>query len=101
MHDTPAAREESSRYEIRVQGHLEPRWAVKFDGMNLTTHDDGTTSLTGLVIDQAALHGLLAQLRDIGIPLVSVTPSGAASPTVAARPTPTSPDPAPTTSTGD
>lgn len=101
MHDTPATRKESSRYEIRIQGHLEPRWAIQFDGMTLTTHDDGTTSLTGLIVDQAALHGLLATLRDTGIPLVSVTPSGNASQTVAARPAPTSPAPAPTTSTGD
>lgn len=61
------------QYEIRVNGHLGSRWAAWFDGMNLTTEDDGTTALRGPVVDQAALHGLLLKLRDIGIPLVSLT----------------------------
>lgn len=60
-------------YEIRLQGHLDPRWATRFDGMTLTHSGDGTTLLRGTVADQAALHGLLHQLRDIGLPLVSVT----------------------------
>lgn len=60
-------------YEIRLQGHLDPRWATRFDGMTLTHSRDGTTLLRGPVVDQAALHGLLHQLRDIGLPLVSVT----------------------------
>lgn len=59
--------------EIRLQGHLEPRWASWFDGMTLTQHSDGTTLIHGLVIDQAALHGLLQKVRDIGLPLISVT----------------------------
>ena len=59
-------------YEIRLQGHLDPRWATRFDGMTLTRSSDGTTRLLGPVVDQAALHGLLHQLRDIGLPLVSV-----------------------------
>ncbi len=59
-------------YEIRLQGRLDPRWSSRFDGMTLTT-GDGFTLLTGPVVDQAALHGLLHQLRDIGLPLVSVT----------------------------
>lgn len=59
-------------YEIRLQGHLDPRWATRFDGMTLTCSSDGTTRLRGPVVDQAALHGLLHQLRDIGLPLVSV-----------------------------
>ena len=62
----------ASWYEIRLQGRLDPRWSSRFDGMTLTT-GDGFTLLTGLVVDQAALHGLLHQLRDIGLPLVSVT----------------------------
>jgi hypothetical protein len=70
-------RHEAGRYEIRIQGHLEPRWAGWFDGLSLTTHDsDGTTVIRGPVIDQAALHGLLQKVRDIGLPLVSVTHVG-------------------------
>ena len=61
------------QYEIRVNGHLGSRWATWFDGFNLTTEDGGTTVLRGPVVDQAALHGLLAKLRDLGIPLVSLT----------------------------
>ena len=61
------------RYEIRLKGHLGARWAVRFDGMNLTTRADGTTLIEGPVADQAALHGLLRTLRDLGLPLLSVT----------------------------
>jgi hypothetical protein len=61
----------SGRYEIRLQGRLDPRWAARFDGMTLTT-GDGFTLLAGPVVDQARLHGLLQQLRDIGLPLISV-----------------------------
>ena len=60
-------------YQIRLRGHLASRWAVRFDGMTLTTRPDGTTLIEGPVVDQAALHGLLRTLRDIGIPLLSVT----------------------------
>jgi hypothetical protein len=59
-------------YEIRVEGHLGARWAAWFDGLRLTAEDDGTTVIAGPVVDQAALHGLLQKLRDIGIPLVSL-----------------------------
>lgn len=59
-------------YEIRVAGHLSPRWRAWFDGLTVTTDVDGTTVLRGPVIDQAALHGLLQKLRDMGIPLVSL-----------------------------
>jgi len=61
------------RYEIRLEGRLEPRWLTRFDGMTLTTHDDGSTVLAGPVADQAALHGLLRTLCDLGLPLVSLT----------------------------
>lgn len=61
----------SGWYEVRLQGRLDPRWAARFDGMTLTA-GDGFTLLTGPVADQAALHGLLHQLRDLGLPLVSV-----------------------------
>ncbi len=61
------------RYEIRLQGHLGPRWAAWFDGLTLTNEADGTTALRGPLIDQAALHGALQKVRDTGLPLVSVT----------------------------
>jgi hypothetical protein len=62
----------SPRYEIRLQGRLDPRWAAWFDGLNLTDVSDGTTALRGRVIDQAALHGVLQKVRDTGLPLISV-----------------------------
>lgn len=60
-------------YEITVRGHLGAHWAVWFDGLDLTCTNDGNTVIRGPVVDQAALHGLLAKLRDLGIPLVSLT----------------------------
>jgi hypothetical protein len=60
-------------YEIRIGGRLGARWAPWFDGMSLTTADDGTTVLSGPVADQAALHGVLTRIRDLGLALVSVT----------------------------
>jgi hypothetical protein len=60
------------RYEIRLEGHLEDRWAAWFDGLTLTHDDDGTTVIRGSVVDQAALHGLLAKVRDLGLPLIAV-----------------------------
>ena len=62
-----------SRYEIRVRGHLGTRWAASFDGLSLVHKSDGSTAITGLVADQAALHGLLRKVRDVGLPLLSVT----------------------------
>lgn len=59
-------------YEIRLQGHLGPRWAGWFGGMSITLEDNGDTLLTGPVADQAALHGLLRKVRDLGMPLLSV-----------------------------
>jgi hypothetical protein len=59
-------------YAIRVKGHLDPRRSAWFDGLSLTTEDDGTTTLQGPVADQAALHGVLQRLRDVGLALVSV-----------------------------
>jgi hypothetical protein len=61
------------RYEIRLKGHLDSRWAAWFDGLSLTNESDGTTIIHGPVADQAALYGLLQKVRDIGLPLVSVT----------------------------
>jgi hypothetical protein len=61
------------RYEIRLKGHLDSRWAAWFDGLSLTNETDGTTVIRGPVADQSALHGLLQKVRDLGVPLVSVT----------------------------
>ena len=60
-------------YEIRVEGRLTPRWSAWFDGLTIETDEsDGTTVIGGPVVDQAALHGLLQKLRDVGLPLVSL-----------------------------
>ena len=81
MRDVPTGRTprvpDPERYEIRITGHLAPRWANWFDGMTLTPQDDGTTVIHGPVADQSALHGLLRKLSDLGLPLVSVTPTPA------------------------
>ena len=74
MSDTSAGHsDDPGRYEIRLKGHLGPRWAARFDGLTLTTRADGTTLIEGPVVDQAALHRLLGVLRDLGLPLLSVT----------------------------
>ncbi|MEA4908841.1 MAG: hypothetical protein VB089_14550 [Anaerolineaceae bacterium] len=61
-------------YQIRIQGHLDAQWSEWFEGLSVTLQDNGDTLITGLVIDQAALHGLLKKVRDLGMPLISVTP---------------------------
>ena len=61
-------------YQIRIKGHLDDQWADWFEGLSVTLEEDGNTLLTGQVIDQAALHGLLKKVRDLGMPLVSVGP---------------------------
>ena len=66
-------RHEPGRYEIRLNGHLDGRWAAWFDGLSLSREADGTTIIHGPIADQAALHGLLQKVRDTGLPLVSVT----------------------------
>jgi hypothetical protein len=59
-------------YQIRIQGHLGRQWTEWFDGLTITLEGNGDTLLTGLVVDQAALHGLLKKVRDLGLPLLSV-----------------------------
>ena len=70
---TPAPdRSEAERYEVRLKGHLDAHWTAWFDGMIVSRQSDGTTVISGPVADQAALHGLLQRVRDLGLPLVSV-----------------------------
>lgn len=59
-------------YQIRIKGHLDSQWTDWFEGMTITREDNGDTLLTGPVIDQAALYGLLKKVRDLGMPLVSI-----------------------------
>ena len=68
----PGGSHQAGQYEIRIEGHLDARWTAWFDGLALTHEPDGTTVLHGPVVDQAALHGLLQKVRDLGLPLVSV-----------------------------
>ncbi len=75
MHEAQASTEadgELEVYAIRLKGHLEGRWAYWFEGLTITLEDNGETLLTGPVTDQAALHGLLRKVRDLGLPLLSV-----------------------------
>jgi hypothetical protein len=59
-------------YQIRIKGHLGHQWTDWFEGLTITQEDNGVTLLTGPVVDQAALHGLLRRVRDLGMPLLSV-----------------------------
>ena len=60
-------------YQIRIKGHLSHQWADWFEGLTITLEDNGVTLLRGLVVDQAALYGLLRQVRDLGLLLIAVT----------------------------
>jgi hypothetical protein len=72
-HHNPAHdADQPSIYQIRIRGHLSPQWADWFEGLTITLEDDGNTLLTGTVIDQAALHGLLKKVRDLATPLLSI-----------------------------
>ena len=72
-HTSTGDQDEPGLYEIRIKGLLDDRWASWFGGLTLTREDNGETLLTGPVIDQAAFHGLLRKVRDVGMPLLSVT----------------------------
>jgi hypothetical protein len=82
----PPRDHDATTYEIRLAGHLDARWAARWPGLELRHEADGTTVLRGSIPDQAALHGVLQQLRDLGIPLVSVQRDQPAD-----RPAPTDP----------
>ena len=75
MSETHASTEhhdEPELYEIRIKGHLDDRWADWFEGLTFTHESDGTTLLDGPLTDQAALHGVLNRIRDLGLPIISV-----------------------------
>jgi len=77
MSNTPDPKIDSAHpviYQIRLKGQLNSQWTDWFDGLSITLDEDGETLLTGPVIDQAALHGLLRRVRDLGMQLVSVNP---------------------------
>jgi len=71
-HTPKTAESEPLIYQIRIQGHLGRQWTEWFDGLTITLEGNGDTLLTGLVVDQAALYGLLKKVRDLGLPLLSV-----------------------------
>jgi hypothetical protein len=70
--DPNAAPGQPAIYQIRLKGHLGPQWTDWFEGLTITLQKDGDTLLTGPLVDQAALHGLLKKIRDLGMPLLSV-----------------------------
>jgi hypothetical protein len=72
-HASTQDHDEPGHYEIRLKGHLDDRWAAWFEVLTLTREDNGETLIAGPVADQAALHGLLRKVRDLGMPLLSVT----------------------------
>jgi hypothetical protein len=71
-HEAKEDRNEPELYEIRIRGHLDDRWADWFEGLTITRADNGDTVLRGPVVDQAALHGVLRKVRDLGLSLLSV-----------------------------
>ena len=72
-HRSTEDQDEPELYEIRIKGHLHDRWAAWFEGLTLRREENGDTLLTGPVVDQAALHGLLRKVRDLGMDLIAVT----------------------------
>jgi hypothetical protein len=90
---TPAAGHDLiPHYEIRVKGRLAARWSAWFDGLTIDTDtNDGTTAISGPIVDQSALHGLLQKLRDVGLTLISLTELPNNTPTEPRSPTPGEP----------
>ncbi len=88
MNHGPPGDRRPTGYAIRVEGHLDPRRASWFDGLALTADVDGTTVIHGPVADQAALHGLLQRIRDLGIRLISVEPTATTTPLLGVPRTP-------------
>ena len=81
IRNSKAAPSKPGNYQIRLKGHLGAEWENWFEGLTITLEEGGDTLLTGLVVDQAGLHGLLKKVRDLGMPLVSVNPLGPGSST--------------------
>ena len=75
IHDSKTNPSQPVIYQIRIKGHLSREWTDWFEGMTITLEDNGDTLLTGPVVDQAALHGLLKKVRDLGVPLLSIWPA--------------------------
>jgi len=71
-HVTASEHDKPWQCELRIKGHLDDRWADWFEGLTITLEENGDTLLAGQVVDQAALHGLLKKVRDLGMPLISV-----------------------------
>lgn len=71
MNEQPSSAQ-GTTYAIKVAGHLDPTWSAWFEDLTLAHEPDGCTTLTGKIVDQAALHGLLIKIRDLGLPLISV-----------------------------
>ncbi len=79
-HPSQGSSPDAGRYEIRLTGHLHERWTAWFDGLTVSHRRDGTTVISGPIPDQAALHGLLQRVRDLGLSLVSVMRVGTDAP---------------------
>ena len=65
---------EDTRYRIKIRGQLDPSWQDWFDGLTITPTDSGNTLLSGVIVDQAALHGVFKKIRNLGLTIVSVKP---------------------------
>jgi hypothetical protein len=83
MPDKPGTERKPDRqqmvYQIRIKGHLGPQWMDWFEGLSITPEETGNTLLSGPIVDQSALHGILKKIRDLGMPLLSVNVAGSGS----------------------